>query len=115
MNFILRLLITAAVAYGLTHILSGVHLASFESAIIFALILAVLNAIIKPVLIFLTIPITIVTLGLFLLVINAAIILLADKLMNGLKVDGFWWALIFSVILSIVTGALNSMLEDKKD
>lgn len=113
MNFIIRLLITAAVAYGLTHILSGVHLSNFSSAIIFALILAILNAIVKPILVFLTIPITIVTLGLFLLVINALIILLADKLMTGLNVDGFWWALIFSVILSVVSGALNSLVGDK--
>ena len=114
MNFILRLIITAAVAYGLTHILSGVHLADFTSAIIFALVFAVLNAIVKPLLVILTIPITIITLGLFLLVINALIILLADKLMTGLKVDGFVWALIFSVILTVVSGILNSLIADRK-
>jgi putative membrane protein len=114
MNFIIRLLLTAAAAYGLTHVLSGVHISDFKAAIIFALVLAILNAIVKPVLIFLTIPITIVTLGLFLLVINALIILLTDKLLDGFKVDGFWWALIFSVILSLVSGFLNSLVSDKK-
>ncbi len=113
MNFLIRLLLTAAAAYGLTHILSGVHMADFQSALIFALILAALNAIVKPVFVFLTIPVTIVTLGLFLLVINAVIILLADKLTSGVQVDGFWWALIFSVILSFVTSILNSLVEDK--
>lgn len=114
MNWIIRLLLTAAAAYGLTHILPGVHISSFTSAIIFAIVLAVLNAILKPILILLTIPITIVTLGLFLLVINALIILLADKLQDGFKVDGFWWALIFSVILSVVSGLLNSLVTDEK-
>lgn len=114
MKFIIRLLITAAVAYGLTTVLPGVHLSNFKTALIFALVLAILNAIIKPILILLTIPITIVTLGLFLLVINAAIMLLADHLISGLKVDGFWWALIFSLALSLLTGLLNAMFTDDK-
>lgn len=114
MNFILRLIITAAVAYGLTHILKGVHLTDFTSAVIFALVLALLNAVIKPILVLLTVPITIITLGLFLLVINALMILLADKLMTGLRVDGFMWALIFSLVLSCVSGVLNSLIADRK-
>lgn len=114
MNFLIRLLLTAAAAYGLTHVLSGVHISDFTAAVIFALVLAALNALVKPVLIFLTIPITIVTLGLFLLVINALIILLADKLLDGLKVDGFWWAFIFSILLSVVSGFLNSFVGDKE-
>ena len=114
MNFLIRLLVTAAAAYGLTHILSGVHISDFTSAFIFAIVLAVLNAIVKPLLVFLTIPITIVTLGLFLLVINALIVLLADKLLDGLKVDGFWWAFIFSILLTIVSGFLNSLVGDKE-
>jgi putative membrane protein len=71
--------------------------------------MAVLNTLLKPILVVLTIPITIITLGLFLLVINAGMILLADRMMDSLKVDGFWWALIFSVLLTIVTGALQSL------
>lgn len=111
MNFILRILVTAVVAYGLTYVLSGVHITNFTSAIIFALVLAVLNAIVKPILTVLTLPITIFTLGLFLLVINAIVILLADKLLDGISIDGFWWALAFSLILSMVSGFLYSTLK----
>jgi putative membrane protein len=66
----------------------------------------VLNAILKPILVILTLPITLVTFGLFLFVINAAIILLADKFIDGFVVDGFWWALLFSLLLSIVSAVL---------
>lgn len=115
MNFLVRLLITAAVAYGIASVLSGVHISDFTSALIFAVVLAILNVLVKPLLVILTIPITLVTLGLFLLVINAVIILIADKLLDGIKVDGFWWALIFSLVLSIVTSGLNKALTDKRD
>ena len=114
MNFILRLLISGIIAYVLAKILSGVHISNITTAIIFALVLACLNAIIKPILVLLTLPITVVTLGLFLFVINALIILVADKLMDGIKVDGFWWALIFSVILSVFSSAVNAVFADKK-
>jgi putative membrane protein len=114
MNFIIRLLITAAVAYGLSMVLSGVHIPDFKDALIFALVLALLNMFIKPLLVILTLPISIVTLGLFLFVINALIILLADKLMDGITIDGFWWALLFSLILSVVSSFAASLL-DKKD
>lgn len=113
MNFIIRLLITAAVAYGLSMILSGVHINDFTTAIVFSLVLAILNVLVKPLLVILTIPVTIITLGLFLLVINAIIILLADYFMGGVKVDGFLWALIFSIILSVVSSALSSLLEKR--
>ena len=108
MNFLIRILVTALVAYGLTYILSGIHIDQFTTAILLAVVLAVLNAIIKPILIILTLPITIVTLGLFLFVINALIILLGSKLVDGFKVDGFWWALLFSILLSAVSSILYS-------
>lgn len=113
MNFIIRLLVTAAAAYGLSMILSGVHMADFKTAIIFAIVLAVLNFIVKPLLVLLTLPITILTLGIFLFIINALIIMLADRFIDGIKVDGFFWALIFSLILSLVTSVINSLLEKK--
>lgn len=113
MNFIVRLLITAAAAYGLSKVLSGVHINDFTTAIIFALVLAVLNVLVKPILVILTIPVTIITLGLFLLVINAIIILIADKLMDGIAIDGFWWAFIFSLVLSVLSSILTSLVEKK--
>ena len=114
MNFLIRLLISGIIAYVLSKILSGVHISDIGTAIIFALVLACLNAIIKPILVLLTLPITVVTLGLFLFVINALIILLADKILDGIRIDGFWWALLFSIILSVFSSALNTAFADKK-
>jgi len=95
MNFLVRLLITAAVAYGLSMILSPhIIIDSYKTALIFALVLAFLNAIIRPILIFLTLPITILTLGIFLLIINVFMILLADKMINGIYIQSFLWAFV---------------------
>ena len=114
MNVIVRILVTAAVAFGLSYILKGVHIDTFWTAVVLAIVLAILNAIIKPILIILTFPITILTLGLFLFVINAAMILLAGKFVNGFKVDGFWWALLFSLLLSILTSLLYKKKKKKE-
>jgi putative membrane protein len=103
MNIVLRIIISAVVAFGLSYILNGVHIQSFVTALILAIVLGLLNVIVKPILIILTLPITLFTFGLFLFVINALIILLAAKFVNGFRVDGFWWALLFSLLLSILT------------
>jgi putative membrane protein len=106
MNFLLRIIITAVVAFGLSSVMRGIHIDTFWTAIVLSIVLAVLNMLVKPLLIILTIPITILTFGLFLLVINAGIILLAGSLVNGFRVDGFWWALLFSLLLSMLTSLL---------
>ncbi len=107
MRFILRLLITAAVAYGLSLILTPhIRIDSFVTAIIFSLVLAFLNAIVKPILIILTLPITIITLGIFLLVINVLMVILAGKMVSGIHIDGFLWAFIFGILLSLISSSL---------
>ncbi|WP_333853898.1 phage holin family protein [Epilithonimonas sp.] len=111
MNFIIRLLITAISAFLLSKILSGVHFNDFGSTIIFAVVLGLLNLIVKPILSILSLPITILTLGLFSFVINALIILLADYFMDSMQVDGFLWALLFSILLSLVTSAFSTIFE----
>ena len=111
MNFIVRLLLTAAAVLITSYVLPGVEVESFLYAILVAAVLGLLNTIVKPILIVLTIPITVVTLGIFLLFINAFIILIADYLLDGFSVENIWWALLFSLILSI----LNSILKPKKD
>ncbi|HEY2648297.1 MAG TPA: phage holin family protein [Puia sp.] len=103
MNVVLRIIISAIVAFALSYILSGVHIQSFVTALIIAVVLGLLNIFLKTILIILTLPITIFTFGLFLFVINALIILLAAKFVNGFRVDGFWWALLFSLLLSVLT------------
>lgn len=113
MNLIIRLLVTAIVAYLLTWILPGVHFTGFGGAIIFAIVLGLLNLIVKPILNLFGLPLTIITLGLFTLVINAIIILIADYFIDSMVVDGFLWAFIFSILLSIVTSLANSMFSDK--
>ena len=112
MNFIIRLLITAAVAYGLSMILSPhIRIDSYSSALIFVLILGILNAIVKPILVLLTLPITILTLGIFLLVINVLMVLLADKFISGIYIDGFLWAFIFGILLSVLSSVINNWLK----
>jgi len=115
-KFLTRLLITTLAALLASYLLSGVHINSIGTAFIVALVLAFLNNVIKPILIFLTLPITILTLGLFLIVINVLIIKWAADLVPGFSVDGWWSALLFSFLISIVTslsaGLINS---DKKE
>lgn len=108
MNFLMRLLITAIVAFGLSYLLPGITIDSFVTALILAIVLAILNTLVKPLLVLFTLPITIITLGLFLLVINALIILLADKLVDGFHTEGFWTALLFSIVLSVTTSLINT-------
>lgn len=108
MNLLVRFLLNGVAVFLTAYILPGVYLSGFGTALLVALVLAIVNVIIKPILIVLTIPITLVTLGIFLLVINALMILLTDSLVGGFDVRGFWWALLFSFILSI----FNSLFDD---
>jgi putative membrane protein len=113
MNFLLRIIVTAVVAFGLSAVLHGIHIDTFWTALMLSVVLAVLNALLKPILIILTLPITILTLGLFLFVINAGMVLLAGKFVDGFRVDGFGWALLFSLLLSILTSMLYK--KDRED
>jgi len=115
MKLFIRLLLNALAVFFLANVLNGVQVDNYVTAIIVALVLAVLNLLVKPILVILTLPITIITLGLFLLVINAIIIFLADKLIDGFSVSSIWIALLFSVLLSILQSLLHSfMKKDKK-
>lgn len=114
MKFILRLLLSALAVVILSKVLPHVSVDSYVTAIIVALVLSLLNFIVKPIMVILTLPITIITFGLFLLVINAAIILLADHFIDGFSVDGFWWALLFSLLLSFLQSILFSFLREDK-
>jgi putative membrane protein len=114
MNFLLKVLITGLIAYLLQlYVLRGVRIDDMKTAALFALVLAILNAIVKPILVILTIPVTVFTLGLFLLVINAFMIMLAAHFFKGVQIDGFWWALVFSILLSIGSSFLYSLVGGK--
>jgi len=107
MRILVKLLVNALIIFALAWVLPGVDVTNYWTALIVAVILGVLNLFIKPLLIILTIPVTIVTLGLFLFVINALIILMTDYLVDGFTVNGFWWALLFSILISIMNAAFD--------
>ena len=114
MNFLLRILITALVAFGLAHVLTGIRVDTYWTALVFALILAVLNVLVKPILILLTLPLTLITLGLFLFVVNALVVLLASRFVRGFSIDNFWWGLIFALLLSVITSVIFKELDKEK-
>ena len=115
MKLLLRLLITTVLVLIIANCMDGVVVDGIKGSIIVALVLGILNTILKPILVFFTFPITIVTLGLFLLAINAIIIMICDKLVGGFKVDGFLTALFFSIILSISQSIMFKLTnEDSK-
>lgn len=114
MKTFLKILLTALAVIVLANILSGVTVTGYTAAIIVAIVIAILNMIVRPLLIFFTLPATIVTFGLFIFVINAVIILMADNLIDGFTVSGFWSALLFSILLSIFRSFLFSLLKEEK-
>ncbi|AXO80322.1 phage holin family protein [Olleya aquimaris] len=111
MNLIIRLLINAIAVFALAHVLNGVYLDNYVTAIIVAIVLSILNLIVKPILVILTLPITILTLGLFLFVVNGLMILLADKFIDGFAVSSIWTAILFSILLSILQWLLQSFIK----
>ena len=113
MGFILKILATAVAAYFAAWVLPNVSMDSVSTAMIVALVFALLNAIVRPILVLLTIPITIVTLGLFLLIINILIVMLTDALIDGFEVRGWLSALLFSLIVSSVSSLLHKIVSDK--
>lgn len=112
MKFFLKLITESLAVIAACYLLPHVHVDSPLHAILFAVVMAALNMLLKPVLVFFTLPATLVTFGLFLLVINAALVLLADYLLDGFKVDGFWWAMLFSIVISIINSVLERFARD---
>ena len=104
-------LVNAIVIIIAAQVLPGVHVANFMTALLAALVLGVINAILKPILVLLTLPINLLTLGLFTFVINAFLILLATHIVSGFHVDSFWWALLFSLIVSLIHSVLNMFVK----
>jgi putative membrane protein len=106
MKLILHLLVLAAIAYLLGQILPGVHVQNYGTAIWFAIVLSLLNTFLKPLLILFTLPLTLITFGLFLFIINTITVLIASNWVNGVDIDTFWHGLLFSLLLSITTSLL---------
>lgn len=112
-NGVVRFLLSGLAVVLAGYLLPGVHVKNYGYALLVALVLSLANVFVKPVLIIFTIPLTIFTLGLFLLVINAIIILLVDYFVPGFSVDGFWWALAFSLILSVFNSLFTDLTKER--
>ena len=110
---ILKMILTTLAILLVTNVYSGIQVDSVTTAIIAAVVLALINTIVRPVIVLLTLPISMLTLGLFLLVINAAMLYLAAWLVNGFDVGGYWDALIASLIISVVVALLNGLIKSK--
>lgn len=105
-SFLLKIIVGAISVFLADFLLMGVQVSSWLSALVLVIVIILLNFTIKPLLILLTLPLSLLTFGLFLLVINALVVLIAAELTPGFTVDGFWWAMAFALILSVI----NSML-----
>jgi putative membrane protein len=114
MNFIIKLFISSIIVFALSYFLPGVQVTNIMTALWVALVLGLLNTFLKPVLVLLTIPVTLFTLGLFLLVINAIIVLICDYFIPEFQVDGFITALFFSILLSLSQSILNKIFVSDK-
>src|SRR5690554_2563779 len=110
MTLLLIWILNAVALLIVAYILPGITVGSFFSALIAALVLGLLNTLVKPVLVLLTLPITVVTLGLFLLVINALVFWLAGSVLKGFHVNGFWWAMLGALVYSIISGLLSRVV-----
>jgi putative membrane protein len=110
MTLILVWILNAVALLIVAYLLPGIAVASFGSALIAALVLGLLNMLVKPVLVLLTLPITIVTLGLFLIILNALLFWFAGSILKGFQVNGSWWAVIGAVLYSIISGLLSMLV-----
>ena len=110
MSFMIQWLVSAAAIVITAYLLPGVKVAGVFAALVTALVLGLINAILKPLLILLTLPLNILTLGLFTLVINALLIMLAAAIVPGFFVQGFWWALLFGLVLAIINALLGAIV-----
>lgn len=110
MTLLLVWILNAVTLLIVAYVLPGIVVSSFWSAMLAAIVLGLINMLVKPVLILLTLPITIVTLGLFLLVINALMFWLAGSILKGFQVNGFWWAVGGALLYSVISGFLTSLI-----
>lgn len=115
MNLLIRTLLSAIAVVVLANVLSGVYVDSYVTAIIVAVVLSCLNLFVKPILVVLTLPVTILSFGIFLLFINAFIILLANSLVPGFSIDGVWTAILFSILLAVLQSLLFSLFKAEEN
>ncbi len=110
LNFIVKILLGGVAVLIAEFLLPGIHIDTVITGFILAAVIILINITLKPILVILTLPITVVTLGLFLLVINALMIMLADRIIPGFQVEGFWWAILFAIVLSVINSLFGNNL-----
>ena len=113
MKTLIHFIVSALAILVTAYILPGVHVDGIVAALVLAVVLGVINTILRPILVFLTLPLTIVTLGLFILVINGLLIMLASSIVPGFTVASFWWALLFGIVLAIVSWVLEKFEKEE--
>lgn len=106
MKILIKWLISALAILVTAYLLPGVHVAGFITALVVAVVLGIVNGLVRPVLVILTLPLTIITFGLFFLVLNTLLLLLSAAIVPGFALDGFWWALAFGIVLALVNAVL---------
>lgn len=114
MKLLIRILVTAILVLIISKLMKGVVIDEFTTALTVAIVLGLLNFFVKPILVLFTLPVTFFTLGLFLLVINAVIILLCDHFVDGFRVNSFWTAMLFSIILSLTQSLVYKITGESK-
>ncbi len=107
MKIIFNWIISALAIIITAHLLPGISISGIVSALVLAVVLGAINTFIKPILTILTLPLTIVTLGLFAIVLNTLLIMLAGAIVPGVSIAGFWWALLFGLVLALVNGVFK--------
>ena len=110
MRLLLGWAINAGVLLLLPYLIPAVHVKSFGTALLVALVLGLLNVFVRPLLVLLTLPITVLTLGFFLLVINGLMLWLVSRMLEGFEVTGFWWAVLAAVVYSVISSIVSSLL-----
>ncbi|MDR2218998.1 MAG: phage holin family protein [Methylobacillus sp.] len=110
MRLILLWCCNALALLAVAYLLPGVHVDGFGAALIAALILGLINTLVRPILILLTLPVTVVTLGLFLLVLNGLLFWFAGSVLRGFEVTGFWWAMLGALLYSIISSLLSTLI-----
>jgi putative membrane protein len=114
-NFLIRLFVNALALAAAAWLLDGIQMTGdFFGVLLVALVFGLLNAILKPILLFFSIPLLVLTLGLFALVVNAVLLLITSRLLEGFEVEGFWTAVLGSIVISLVTMLLGGVLKDAK-
>lgn len=112
MHALIKIILSALAVMISAYLLPGIEVSSFFVALVLVVVFALLNAVVKPLLVLLTLPINLLTLGLFTLIINGLIVLLADAIVKGFNVSNIWWGILFSVVLSLVNSVLYKFIKN---